>query len=100
MKVQYDQEADALYVTLGDGEIVDRTIRIDAGTLVDVDRRGRPMGIEIIHPARPWPLEDILERFQVRDEDRRLLEELQGIKGASEEPHRRPFVEPVQLVSA
>lgn len=97
MKVQYDQAADGLYVTLGDGEIVARTVRIDAGTLVDVDHLGRPMGIEIIHPARPWPLQDILERFQVQDEDRRLLEELQGAPGG---PHRRPFVEPVQLVGA
>jgi uncharacterized protein YuzE len=97
MKVQYDQAADALYVTLGDGEIVARTIRIDTGTLVDVDHLGRPMGIEIIRPARPWPLQEILERFQVRDEDRRLLEELQG---TTEGPHRRPFVEPVQLLSA
>ncbi len=95
MKVQYDQEADALYVTLEDGGMVAKTIRVDAGTLVDVDHLGRPVGIEIIRPARPWPLERILERFQVRDEDRRLLEELQG-----EEPHRRPFVAPVQLVNA
>ena len=97
MKVEYDQEADALYVTLGDGEIVARTVRIDAGTLVDLDRLGRPMGIEIIHPARPWPLQDIFERFQVQDDCRRLLEELQG---APEGAHRRPFVEPVQLVGA
>jgi uncharacterized protein YuzE len=97
MKVQYDQAADALYVTLADAEIVARTIRVDAGTLVDVDRLGHPIGIEIIRPARPWPLQEVFKRFQVRDEDRRLLEELQG---TPEGAPRRPFVEPVQLVSA
>jgi uncharacterized protein YuzE len=65
MRLSYDQESDALYVRLVDGERVARTEQLDRGTLVDLDRLGRVLGIEILKPTRPWPLSDIVERFDV-----------------------------------
>jgi uncharacterized protein YuzE len=63
MKVQYDQAADALYITLAEGVQVSRTVQIDAGTLVDLDRFGNVRGIEVVRPGRTWPLDEILSRF-------------------------------------
>lgn len=58
MKLTYDHEDDALYVKLVEGERVSRTEQLDTGTLVDLDRFGRVLGIEVIRPARRWPLEE------------------------------------------
>jgi uncharacterized protein YuzE len=74
MKLTWDSEADALYLTLrGDEEPISRTEELDAGTLVDVDRFGHVIGIEVLRPAREWPLEDILSRYELTEEDRLSL---------------------------
>lgn len=79
----YDQTADALDISLLHGE-VERTEQIDPGTLVDLDEQGRVLSIEVIRPARPWPLESILQRYSVGDDDARLLHSLRN--GALGEP--------------
>ena len=55
MKVTYDQQADALYIEVDDTPVA-RTLHIDRGTLVDLDSQGHLIGVELIRPARPWPL--------------------------------------------
>lgn len=60
----YDPEADALYVKLSDSRVA-RTLGVDSGTLVDLDDTDALVGIEVIRPERPWPLEEILTRFTV-----------------------------------
>lgn len=77
MNLIYDTEADALDITLEDG-IVARTEEIDSGTLVDVDVQGRLLTIEVIGPARRWPLEAILDRFHVDEGDAELLRSIRG----------------------
>jgi uncharacterized protein YuzE len=57
-----DLRADALYITLTSSSVA-RTVEFDSGTLVDVDDDGQPVGIEVIHPARQWPVEAIIDRF-------------------------------------
>ncbi len=95
MKVTYDQKADARYVELRTAE-VSRTIQIDSGTLVDLDAQGRLLGVELIRPARPWPLPAILRRFPVDPTDARLL----GLLGrAAGEAGTFAYAPPV-LVSA
>lgn len=44
---EFDQEARAIYLTVADGK-VDRTKRISDSVFVDVDRRGRTLGIELL----------------------------------------------------
>lgn len=66
MRISYDQTVDAVYVELSASEVA-RTVEIDPGTMVDLDRFGALVGIEVLSPARPWPLEAILERFSVDD---------------------------------
>jgi uncharacterized protein YuzE len=77
MKVEYDQQADALYIALARDIRAARTVRIDPGTLVDLDGNGGLLGVEVIRPARPWPLDEILSRFPADPADAvvlRLLE--------------------------
>jgi uncharacterized protein YuzE len=90
MKVQYDQETDALYITVTDAD-VSRTVQIDAGTLVDLDRFGNLRGIEVLRPGRRWPLDEILNRFGTSDVDAHLLRDLQ----AGPEFGRHAFASPV-----
>lgn len=63
----YDAEADAVYVKLASRKVA-RTVEVDSGTLADVDANGRLVGVEVIHPDRAWPLDDIISRFDVPDE--------------------------------
>lgn len=78
MKLIYDTEADALDVTIVDDAIVARTQEIEPGTLVDLDEHGRLLAIEVIRPARRWPLEAILERFPISDADAEVLRSIRG----------------------
>lgn len=77
MKLAYDNEADALAIKLAEG-IVDRTVEVEPGTLVDVDPAGRVLVIEVIQPARRWPLDGVLARFTISDEDAAVLRGIQG----------------------
>ena len=63
MRLTYDETADALYIYVREGQKVARTEMIDGGTLVDVDASGDLIGIEVLAPARDWPLDEIMERF-------------------------------------
>jgi uncharacterized protein YuzE len=72
MQLIYDNEADALAVKLAEG-VVERTIEIDSGTLVDVEASGRVLTLEVIHPARRWPLDEVLARFPLTPDDAAVL---------------------------
>jgi uncharacterized protein YuzE len=98
MKVEYDQQADALYIALTSDEVESaRTVQIDPGTLVDLDSSGQLIGVEIIRAARPWPLDEILSRFPVPPADARQLRLLERAAGAA---GIYAYAEPFQLVSA
>jgi uncharacterized protein YuzE len=96
MKVTYDQQADALYIELDDAP-VSRTVHIDRGTLVDLDAQGRLIGVELIRPARPWPLATILNRFPLDPDSARILRLLERTAG---DAGTFGYAEPIQLVSA
>lgn len=64
----HDLEADALYITLSEGAAA-RSIELDSGTLVDVDAAGKPLGLEVIHPHRVWPLDEFIRQFNVPADD-------------------------------
>lgn len=69
---QYDLDAQALYIELADRKSA-VSEEIDPGTLVDLDAQGHVIGIEVIHPNRPWPLDEILERYEIDPHDAREL---------------------------
>lgn len=76
MKFEYDEQANALSIVIHEGCAVERTEEIDAGTLVDLDRRGRPIAIEVLRPSRAWPLPEIAARFQIEESTLAMLRSL------------------------
>ncbi len=87
VRIDYDLDADALYVTLSDRGVAE-TLEIDEETHVDVDSAGRPTGIEVISFRRVWPLDRILDRFEIDDADAAVLREAFAT-GAGESAPRR-----------
>jgi len=59
MRIDYDPEADALYIQLRQGE-VDDTIQASQYIYVDVDENGLPLGIEILFARRLLIKEDLV----------------------------------------
>ena len=47
MRIDYDPQADVIYVRLRDG-VVDDTHEVSKYIYVDVDERGIPLGLEIL----------------------------------------------------
>ena len=60
MKKEYDPDADALSLYIREGE-VDRTIELDENTLIDVDKDGNLLSIEVlfVKERKPKILEDL-----------------------------------------
>ena len=51
MKIEYDREADALYIQLRDAK-VDDNIDIEEGVTVDVDGEGHIIGVEVLDASK------------------------------------------------
>jgi uncharacterized protein YuzE len=47
MRIDYDPEADAIYIQLREGEI-DNTVEAGKNVFVDVDAEGIPLGLELL----------------------------------------------------
>lgn len=83
MRINYDAEADALYVGLrAEGGEVLRTRELDAATLVDLDASGDLVGIEVLHPVREWPVEQAIRNYRISEEDAAILRSLWGGRSA------------------
>ncbi len=59
MKIEYDKEADALYIQFRDVR-VDDNIDIEEGVTVDLDERGHIVGIEILDATKKLSPKDIV----------------------------------------
>jgi uncharacterized protein YuzE len=75
LSTAYDADADALYIAIHRGTVA-RTECLDDWTLVDLDATGAAIGIEVIHPARAWPLQKFLDQFKIAGPTRNLLEDM------------------------
>jgi uncharacterized protein YuzE len=51
MIIEYDPQADALYIQLREGEIAE-TVEVNKYISTDVDQEGRPLGVEILFVKR------------------------------------------------
>ena len=51
MKIEFDQEADALYIELAQGD-VDKTEEIKPGLILDYDINGNVLGVEMLYISK------------------------------------------------
>lgn len=58
MQIDYDPQADALYIHLRSGE-VDDTLDVGQYVYVDVDENGVPLGVELLFAKRSLTIEDV-----------------------------------------
>ena len=59
MKIEYDKQADALYILLREAR-VDDNIDIEEGVTVDLDEKRYIVGIEILDASKKLSLQDIV----------------------------------------
>lgn len=81
MRFDYDSDANALAISLREGTVA-RTEQIDSGTLVDLDASDHLLTIEVLSPARRWPLDQIADRYGIGDADLRVLRAMFTGRGA------------------
>ena len=94
MIFSYDNDADALYIEIANSPIA-RTRQLDEGTLVDLDEPGQVVGIEVLRPARDWPLDEIRASCGLGEDNAAVLNSLWG---TTPEPRPYPFTKPLHLV--
>ncbi len=74
MRISFDKSADALYIRMAADEVqISETLVLDPGTLVDIDHDGHLGGIEVLRPARNWPLEQVLKEFEISESEASVL---------------------------
>ena len=59
MRIEYDKEADALYIKLREASVEDN-IDIEEGVTVDLDEKKHIVGIEILDASKKLSLEDLV----------------------------------------
>ena len=58
MKIEYDNEIDALYIRLQE-KFVDHTLEIEEGLNIDFDESGKMIGLEVLDAVERYSLADI-----------------------------------------
>lgn len=58
MNIQYDKTADAMYIYLNKGK-VKKTIKLQDRLVVDVDKDGKVLGIEILDVSSQVPKREV-----------------------------------------
>ena len=58
MKIEYDNEIDAVYIRLQE-KYVDRTVGIEEGLSIDLDKSGKMIGLEVLDAVDRYSLADI-----------------------------------------
>jgi len=64
MNITYDQDADAVYIELAKGKF-GKNQKIDDLTILDLDKKGRVLGIEILDASERMP-KDSLSSIKIR----------------------------------
>lgn len=90
MRLEYDLNVGALYISLSDRDVA-RTTTVDDNTCVDLGADGAVVGIEVIAIDYPWPVGDILRDYPIpADEAAQLRAYFQPMI-----PDARPAAAPV-----
>jgi len=75
MTIEYDKEADALYIALKE-DYVERTEEIKEGVALDFDKQDNLIGIEILHITKKYSKHDV---FDLQTKNLILEEESAGV---------------------
>jgi len=73
VRIELDPRADAAYIALSDGEVVD-TVQISSDVLVDLDAFGVVVGIEVLRLAAELPTLRLKNEWHVHSEVIDLLD--------------------------
>ncbi len=60
MEISYDKEADAMYIEFRKGEFA-KNKKIDDFTIIDLDKEGKLLGIELLEVSTRIPIESLSE---------------------------------------
>lgn len=60
MEISYDKEANAMYIEFRKGEFA-KNKRIDDFTIIDLDKEGKLLGIELLEVSTRIPIESLSE---------------------------------------
>ena len=58
MEINFDEKADALYIQFQTGKVKE-TLKLRDGILIDVDKKGRLFGIEILDVSQRVPIKEL-----------------------------------------
>ena len=58
MEINYDKEADAMYIELRKGDFA-KNKKIDDFTIIDLDKQGNILGIELLEVSKRIPHESL-----------------------------------------
>lgn len=67
MRVLYDAAVDALYLPFRRGARVSESVVVDVKRTLDLDERGKPVGIEIMGASHGVQLSDLAEEYGLQD---------------------------------
>ncbi|MBU4070395.1 MAG: DUF2283 domain-containing protein [Nanoarchaeota archaeon] len=65
MKITFDKEADAVYIEFSSGEFASNK-KIDDNTIIDLDKDGNILGIEILSVSKRMP-NDFLSNVTIKN---------------------------------
>ena len=65
MEITYDKEADAMYIEFKKGQFA-KNKKIDDFTIIDLDKQGNILGIELLDVSKRIPVESLSE-FNVKN---------------------------------
>ena len=63
MKATYDKEADAMYIRVKSGK-VHKTLEVSDAVNIDVDKKGRALGVEILYISSQMPRASITKTIR------------------------------------
>ena len=62
MEINYDKEADAMYIELRKGDFA-KNKKIDDFTIIDLDKQGNILGIELLEVSKRIPHESLSQLY-------------------------------------
>ena len=60
MEISYDKDADAMYIEFRKGEFA-KNKKVDDFTIIDLDKEGKILGIELLEVSTRIPIESLSE---------------------------------------